>query len=131
MMLEMRSIVEDQIQNIPMGQKKMSSPIFPQEGEIWLVNFEKLKEFSKPYRPCLVVSNDTQNQFDKNIVIVGLTTDEMDRIRTFEVFIENTEETGLNEPSKICCNYLHTINKNLRLVDKQRLGVANLEVMEE
>jgi len=95
------------------------------------VKFDRLKEFSKPYRPCLVVSNDTQNQFDKNIVIVGLTTDEMDRIRTFEVFIENTEETGLNEPSKICCNYLHTINKKLRLVDKQRLGVANLEVMEE
>jgi len=114
-----------------MPEKKMSSQEFPKEGDIWLVKFDRLKEFSKPYRPCLVVSNDTQNQFDKNIVIVGLTTDEMDRIRTFEVFIENTEETGLNEPSKICCNYLHTINKKLRLVDKQRLGVANLEVMEE
>ncbi|WP_322632169.1 hypothetical protein [endosymbiont DhMRE of Dentiscutata heterogama] len=33
----------------------------PHEGEIWLVKFEKLKGFSKPYRPCLVVSNDFQN----------------------------------------------------------------------
>ena len=109
----------------------MSSQQFPKEGDIWMVKFEKLKEFSKPYRPCLVVSNDTQNQFDKNIVVVGLTTDEMERIRRFEVFIENTSKTGLDKPSKICCNYLHTVNKKLRLVDKQRLGVASPEVMEK
>jgi len=78
-----------------------------------------------------VISNDLQNEFDKNIVVVGLSTDEMERIRTFEVFIENTPETGLKEPSKICCNYLHTVNKKLRLVDKQRLGVASPEVMKK
>ena len=109
----------------------MSSQEFPKEGDIWMIKFEKLKEFSKPYRPCLVVSNDTQNQFDKNIVVVGLTTDEMERIRRFEIFIENTPKTGLDEPSKICCNYLHTVNKKLRLVDKKRLGVASPEVMEK
>src|SRR6185369_10958898 len=96
-----------------------------------MIKFEKLKEFSKPYRPCLVISNDTQNQFDKNIVVVGLTTDEMEQIRTFEVFIKNTPETGLAEPSKICCNYIHTVNKNLRLVDKRRLGIASKEIMEK
>lgn len=107
----------------------MSSQEFPQEGDIWLVKFEKLKEFSKLYRPCLVISNDTQNQFDENIVMVGLSTDEMEIVRTFEVFIKNTSETGLDEPSKICCNYLHTVNKNLRLVGKRRLGVVSPEVM--
>ena len=112
-----------------MPEKKMSSKEFPKEGDIWLVKFEKLKEFSKTYRPCLVVSNDTQNQFDKNIVVVGLSTDEMEQIRTFEVFIKNTPETGLDEPSKICCNYLHTVSKKLRLVDKQRLGIASKEIM--
>src|SRR5436190_19578560 len=110
---------------------EMSSKEFPKEGEIWLVKFDKLKEFSKPYRPCLVVSNDAQNQFDKNIVVVGLTTDEIEQVRTFEIFIKNTPETGLDEPSKICCNYLHTINKELRLVDKQRLGVASPEIVEK
>ena len=109
----------------------MKSKDFFREGNIWIVKFDKLKEFSKPYRPCLVVSNDLQNQFDKNIVVVGLSTDEMERIRTFEVFIKNTPETGLKEPSKICCNYLHTVNKKLRLVDKQRLGVASPEVMKK
>lgn len=114
-----------------MLEKKMSSQEFPKEGEIWMVKFEKLKEFSKPYRPCVVVSNDIQNQFDKNIMVAGLTTDEMEKIRRFEVFIENTPKTGLDKPSKICCNYLHTINKKLRLMDKQRLGVASKEVMEK
>lgn len=106
-----------------------NAPRFPQEGDIWIVKFEKLKEFSKPSRPCLVVSNNAQNEFDKNIVVVGLTTDEMERIRTFEVFIENSPETGLDEPSKICCNYLHTVNKKLRLVSQQRLGIASPEIM--
>jgi len=93
------------------------------------VRFDKLKEFSKPCCPCLVVSNNTQNEFDKNIVVVGLTTDEMERIRMFEVFIKDTPETGLDEPSKICCNYLHTVNKKLRLVE--HLGVASPEIMEK
>ncbi|CAI2175663.1 14108_t:CDS:2 [Funneliformis geosporum] len=93
--------------------------------------FDKLKEFSKPYRPCLVVSNDTQNEFDENIVVVGLTTDDIKNIEPFEVFIENALETGLKEPSKICCNYLHTINKKLRLVDKKCLGAVSPEIMKK
>lgn len=114
-----------------MPEKKMNNNEFPQEGDIWLVKFDKLKEFSKPYRPCLVISNDLQNQFDKNIVVVGLSTDEMEIVRKFEVFIENAPETGLKEPSKICCNYLHTANKKLRLVGKTRLGIASRQTMEK
>lgn len=107
----------------------MNSEVFPQEGEIWLVKFEKLKEFSKSYRPCLVVSNNEQNQFDKNIVVVGLTTEELEKVRLFEVFVNNTQENGLDKPSKICCNYLHTINKELRLIEKQRLGIVSPEII--
>src|SRR6266516_6283366 len=110
---------------------EMSSKEFPKEGEIWLVKFDKLKEFSKPYRPCLVVSNDTQNEFDENVVVVGLTTDDIENIEPFEVFIENTLETGLDEPSKICCNYIHTVNKKLRLMDKKRIGAASPEIIEK
>ena len=93
----------------------MGDKSFPQEGEIWLVKFEKLKEFSKPYRPCLVVSNNAQNEFDTKIVVVAMTTEEIDDIQPFEVYIENTLGTGLDEPSKILCNYPHTIYKKLRL----------------
>jgi len=90
-----------------------------------------LKEFSKPFRPCIVVSNDAQNEFDEKIVVVPTTTDEIDKIRKFEVFIENTPETGLEKSSKILGNYPHTIYKKLRLVGKKRIGVASSEIMEK
>ncbi|RHZ36035.1 type II toxin-antitoxin system PemK/MazF family toxin [endosymbiont GvMRE of Glomus versiforme] len=118
----------------------MSSKIFskegktqsiPREGDIWLVKFEKLKEFSKPYRPCLVVSNDFQNEFDDKIVVVPTTTDDIEDIQPFEVFIENTPETGLDFPSKLLCNYPHTIYKKLRLADKQCLGIVSPEIMKK
>jgi len=61
--------------------------------------------------------------------VVGLTTNDIENIEPFEVFVKNTLETGLDKPSKISCNYLHTINKKLRLVDKRRLGVVSSEIM--
>lgn len=105
----------------------MSNKSFPQEGEIWLVKFEKLKEFSKPYRPCLVVSNNTQNEFDTKIVVVAMTSEEVDNIKSFEIFIENVLGTGLDEPSKILCNYPHTVDKELRLI--KHLGLASKKTM--
>ena len=109
----------------------MSSKNFPREGDIWIVKFEKLKEFSKPFRPCVVVSNDFQNEFDDKIVVAPTTADEMEKIRTFEVFIENAKTTGLEKPSKVLCNYPHTIYKKLRLVGEKRIGIASPEVMEK
>jgi mRNA-degrading endonuclease toxin of MazEF toxin-antitoxin module len=64
-------------------------------------------------------------------VIVPTTTDEIEKIRKFEVFIENTKETGLDKPSKILGNYPHTIYKSLRLVGIKKLGVVNSEIMEK
>jgi len=107
----------------------MGDKSFPQEGEIWLVKFEKLKEFSKPYRPCLVVSNNAQNKFDTKIVVVAMTSEKIDDIQPFEVYVKNTVETGLDETSKILCNYPHTIYKKLRLAGEQRLGIASPEIM--
>ncbi|MCE8163936.1 MAG: type II toxin-antitoxin system PemK/MazF family toxin [Candidatus Moeniiplasma glomeromycotorum] len=112
-------------------ENSFSKTLFPLEGDIWIVKFDKLKEFSKPFRPCLIVSNNTQNEFDDKIVVVPITTDEIEKIRKFEVFIENYLKTGLKEPSKICCNYLHTVNKNLRLVDKKRVGAVSSQIMEK
>lgn len=108
-----------------------SSKEFPREGDIWIVKFEKLKEFSKAFRPCVVVSNNFQNEFDDKIVVAPATADEVELVRKFEVFIENTKETGLEKPSKILCNYPHTIYKKLRLVGTKRIGVVSPEIMEK
>jgi len=104
---------------------------FPKRGEIWLVKFKKSKETPKVFRPCMVVSSDIQNQLNNLIAVVPITTDDVENIGPFEVFIQNTPETGLDYPSKVQFIYPMTIDKELRLVDKQRLGIASREVMEK
>ena len=56
------------------------------------------------------------------MVAVPLTTEEIEQVKIFEVFIENTPETGLGYPSKILLNCPFTLEKELRL-EKERLGV--------
>ena len=95
---------------------------FPRQGEIWLVRFDQIKETRKPFRPCLIISHDNQNQNDEEIIISPLTTQAviMDEVQFFEVLVENTPETGLDEPCRILLNRIHTIDKELRLI--KRLG---------
>src|SRR5947209_16895784 len=102
---------------------------FPQKGEIWLVKFKKAKETSKTFRPCLIISNDTQNEFNNLIVVVPISTDNIEIIEPFEVFIENSKETDLDKPSKVQFIYPLTIDKELRLVGEKRLGIAKKEIM--
>ena len=102
--------------------------VFPWKGEIWLAEFPPAKESRKPIRPVLIISNDLQNEFDKWIVVVPITTEESEFIARFEIFIKNTPETGLDYPSKIQFNYPFTVDKE-RL--KERLGVASKEIMEQ
>jgi len=40
-------------------------PIRPKRWEIWLIEFPPTKENRKRRRPCLVVSNDLQNEYGK------------------------------------------------------------------
>lgn len=102
--------------------------IFPKRGEIWLVKCDKIKEFSKDYRPALIISNDIQNEFDDYVTVAMMTTEDLENIRLFEVFIKNTKETGLDEPSKISFNRLFSVFK-LRL--EKCLGIASREIIEQ
>jgi mRNA-degrading endonuclease toxin of MazEF toxin-antitoxin module len=100
---------------------------FPHCGEIWLIKCDKIKEFSKPYRPVLIISKDIQNEFDEMTVVVPLTTDNIENIRPLEVFINKTLENGLEESSKIIVNRPYAIFKKLRLVNC--LGRVSPEIM--
>lgn len=103
-------------------------PKLPRKGEIWLANNpERIKELGKDYRPVLIISNDEQNEYDDKVVAAPLTTDDVEKVKLFEVFIENTSETGLDYPSKILLNYPFTLDKELRL--KKKIGIASLEIM--
>ena len=101
----------------------------PKRGEVWLIKCDKIKEFSKDYRPALIISNDLQNEYGEYVAVAMMTTDDLENIQLFEVFIKNTLETGLDEPSKIVLNHPFTVFRKLRL--EKRLGVASREVMEK
>ena len=104
---------------------------FPKRGEIWLLkNDNRIKEISKDYRPVLIISNNTQNKLDRSIVAFTLTSDEIENVKSFEVYIKNSPKTGLDKPSKILCNYPFTIDKELRL-EERKLGTVDQEIMEK
>ena len=112
-----------------MNKQSLTPKKIPKRGEIWLVKFKRAKETPKTFRPCLVISNDVQNELNNLIVIVPITTESIKIIEPFEVFIDNTPETGLDYPSKIQFIFPMTIDKELRL--EKYLGILNKKMIEK
>lgn len=97
--------------------------IYPLQKEIWLVKHDQLSvEIKKPFRPYLVISNNLQNQFDSQVIVLPLTTKEI-KSSSVGVFIEKSEDNLLEKNCWILTNRIHTIDKKLRLVKK--LGIVN------
>ena len=112
-----------------MMNKEKRSDIKPKRGQIWLIKFKKVED-NKSIRSCVVISNNTQNEFDERIVVVGTTAKGLEKIQPFEVFIDNTPETGLDKPSKILLSYPRTIRKK-RLKESILLGKVSSEIMKQ
>ena len=113
----------------------------PKRGEIWLVDYNykpkqgKERELEiaskiKKIRPSLVVSNDAQNEFDIEIIVIPLSSQELETIRPHELFIKKNKENGLDQDSKILFNRLRNVEKDTRLGD-YRIGVVSEKIMEE
>jgi mRNA interferase MazF len=81
----------------------------------------------KKTRPSLVVSNDIQNEFDEQIIVAPLSTEDLDQVEEFEVYIAKTSTNGLEQNSKVLGNRLQTIDKIARL--KGFIGVVSPEIM--
>ena len=58
--------------------------------------------------------------------MITLTTDDIENIRPFEVFVENNKKTGLDYPSKILAGYSFSIYKE-RLIEL--LGTVEEEII--
>ncbi|CAG8753329.1 8022_t:CDS:2, partial [Racocetra persica] len=102
-----------------------SNKKFPQRGERRETSFES----SHPKR---VVSNDIQNEFDEQIIVSPLSTEDLDQVEEFEVYIAKTAENGLEQNSKILGNRLQTIDKMIRLkIEKDFIGSASPEIMRQ
>jgi len=102
--------------------------LLPKQGQIWLVKFPPTLEDRKPIRPCLIISDNIQNEYGKWIVVIPLTTEDIENIEPFEVFVKNTSENGLKYPSKLQFNYPRTVDR-ARL--KEYLGVLDRKFIGE
>lgn len=100
----------------------------PKQGEIWLIEFPPTLEDRKPIRPCLIISDNIQNEYGKWIVVIPLTTEDIENIEPFEVYVENTKENGLYYPSKLQFNYPRTVDRK-RL--REHLGLLNRKLIRE
>jgi mRNA-degrading endonuclease toxin of MazEF toxin-antitoxin module len=61
-------------------------------------------------------------------VVIPLTTEDIENIEPFEVYVKNTEANGLDYPSKLQLNYPRTVDR-VRL--KEHLGVLNRKLIKE
>ncbi|WNE40073.1 MAG: hypothetical protein GBAus27B_000140 [Mycoplasmataceae bacterium] len=89
----------------------MSKQKIPKTWEIWVVKFKKSLEDKKELRPCLVISNDWQNEFDQGIIVIPLTTKALDLIEPFEVLVKKKLDYGIDRDCKLQFNYPKTVNK--------------------
>lgn len=62
--------------------------------------------------------------------MVGTTTKGLEKVQPFEIFIDNTPETGLDKPSKILLSYPRTIHKK-RLKESVLLGKVGSKIMKQ
>src|SRR4051812_30333153 len=102
---------------------------FPRQGEIYKVYFSKRgKEIGK-IRPAMVISNNIQNEFDDQIVVVPLTSEaeEVKKERPFAVLIAKNKQNGLEKDSKILLNRVQTIDIKLRL--RNYIGYTGSEII--
>jgi len=113
----------------------------PKRGEIWLVDYNykvkkgkerelEIESYIKKIRPSVVVSNDAQNEYDLEIFVAPLSSQELEIIRPHELLIKKNKENGLDKDSKILFNRLRNVEKDTRLGD-ERIGVLDKETMKE
>ena len=76
-----------------------------------------------------MISNNEQNEFDEEIIVVPLSSQELEKIRSYELLIKRSKENGLDENSKVLFNRLRNIDKATRLGDY--IGEVNKEIMKE
>lgn len=87
-------------------------------GEVWLANLDPTVggEIQKT-RPVVVVSNDTNNQYNSVVTVLPITSN-VERVFTFEVYIPKAM-ANLPKDSKAKADQIRTLDKS-RLV--KRLG---------
>ena len=77
----------------------------------------------------MVISNNSQNEYDEEIIVVPLSSQELENIEPYQIFIKRNKENGLDEDSKVLFNRLRNIEKETRLGDY--IGIVDDKIMKE
>ena len=102
--------------------------IYPQRGEIYLVNFDPtIGSEIKKTRPALILQNDVSNQYSPITIVSAITSQFTEPLYPTEVLIK-APEGGLQIDSVALLNQIRSIDKQ-RLI--QRLGVLDTVTMED
>ena len=91
-------------------------------GEIYLATLDPVvgKEISKT-RPVVIVSNDKNNEFSGTVTILPITSQNLDRVYSFEVFLAKGSG-NLPKDSKVKADQIRTLDRAriVRLIGKLR-----------
>jgi mRNA interferase MazF len=102
--------------------------IYPQRGEIYLVNFDPtIGSEIKKTRPALILQNDVSNQYSPITIVAAITSQFTEPLYPTEVLI-TAPEGGLQVDSVALLNQIRSIDKQ-RLM--KRLGVLDAVTMED
>ncbi|MCE8168106.1 MAG: type II toxin-antitoxin system PemK/MazF family toxin [Candidatus Moeniiplasma glomeromycotorum] len=120
-----------------MSKKLLFPKGFLQQGEIYLVDFNRKqeKEIFK-IRPALVASSDLQNEYDKQILValisaeVELTEEEIKLLSVLSIIVSPTKETGLKRESRILLHRVRAVSKGKPRI-LEYLGAVNPKVLKQ
>ena len=102
--------------------------IYPQRGEIYLVNFDPtIGSEIKKTRPALILQNDVSNQYSPITIVAAITSQFTEPLYPNEVLIK-APEGGLQVDSVALLNQIRSIDKQ-RLI--KRLGILESVTMEQ
>lgn len=87
-------------------------------GDIFLTNLEPVQGSEQgKIRPCLIIQNDTSNEFSPTTIIAPITSNIPDKYYPTIVLI-SPAESGLPKESTVLCAQVRTISKAHRIIKK-------------
>jgi mRNA interferase MazF len=99
-------------------------------GEIYLAALDPVvgKEISKT-RPVVIISNDKNNQFSGTVTILPITSQNLEKIYPFEVFLAKGSG-NLPKDSKVKADQIRTIDKTRVLTQIGKLKANEVAEIE-
>jgi len=102
--------------------------IFPQRGDIFLINFDPTVGHEiKKTRPALVIQNDIANQYSPITIVAAITSKLSTPAYPTEVNMLSAD-SGLPLDSAVLLNQIRSVDHK-RLI--KRIGRANTEIMRQ